>query len=227
KLKQDLIAMVSHDMATPLASVQLSLEFIASKTAAQLTDGDLVLAKKAEKSVAHLIKLVNDLLTVERLESGKIDLVFDEFELLPMLKDAAEILQEFAHSKQVEIKVQFTDQVLTADQDRLKQVVMNFLTNAIKFSPPQGQITVSAVGENTGVKVMVTDQGRGVPKAEQRLIFERFHQVDRSDAREKGGRGLGLAICKALIEGHGGSIGVTSDPPHGSTFWFVVPNIQN
>ncbi len=224
RLKQELIAMVSHDMATPLASVQLALEFIASKTRDELTDGDLLLAKKAEKSVGHLIKLVDDLLTVERLESGKIDLVPETFEIRNLLEEAAYLMEDFANSKQVTIRVGPTELTMNADQSRLKQVVMNFLSNAVKFSPHQGTIDLVASRFADSVRIMVTDQGRGVPKTEHQLIFQRFHQVERDDARQKGGRGLGLAICKALVEGHGGQIGVISENGKGSSFWFSIPN---
>lgn len=224
RLKQELIAMVSHDMATPLASVQLALEFIASKELDELTDGDLSLAKKAEKSVAHLVKLVDDLLTVERLESGKIDLVPEWFTASDLLEESAELMQDLATSKQVTIEVVPTQLQMFGDPSRLKQVVMNFLSNAIKFSPPQAVVSVAAAESNGGVQVSVKDQGRGVPKAQQKLIFQRFHQVEKDDANKKGGRGLGLAICKALIEGHRGQIGVTSENGEGSSFWFIIPN---
>ncbi len=224
RLKQELIAMVSHDMATPLASVQLALEFIASKELDELTEGDLGLAKKAEKSVAHLVKLVDDLLTVERLESGKIDLVPEWFSVCNLLEEAAELMQDFAASKEVQIEVTPTQLNVYGDEGRLKQVVMNFLSNAVKFSPPQGVILVSAAQNDGYVKVSVSDQGRGVPKTEQQLIFQRFHQVEKDDAKKKGGRGLGLAICKALVEGHGGQIGVVSENGNGSSFWFAIPD---
>lgn len=224
RLKQELIAMVSHDMATPLASVQLALEFIASKELDELTEGDLNLAKKAEKSVAHLVKLVDDLLTVERLESGKIDLVPDWFSVYNLLEESADLMQDFAVSKEVTIKVEPTDIELFADESRLKQVVMNFLSNAIKFSPASGVVSVAADSEDGGIRITVSDQGRGVPKTEQQLIFQRFHQVEKDDAKKKGGRGLGLAICKALVEGHGGEIGVLSENDNGSSFWFTIPD---
>ncbi|RTL35615.1 MAG: PAS domain S-box protein [Candidatus Melainabacteria bacterium] len=224
RLKQELIAMVSHDMATPLASVQLALEFIASKELSELTEGDLNLAKKAEKSVAHLVKLVDDLLTVERLESGKIDLVPEWFLAGSLLEESAELLQDFAVSKQVTIECEPTELRVYADQSRLKQVVMNFLSNAIKFSPPDSVVSLSASSTDIGVRFSVVDRGRGVPSSEQQLIFQRFHQVEKDDAKKKGGRGLGLAICKALVEGHGGQIGVISETGKGSTFWFTIPN---
>ncbi|MBS1955320.1 MAG: PAS domain S-box protein [Cyanobacteria bacterium SZAS-4] len=224
RLKQELIAMVSHDMATPLASVQLALEFIASKNLDELTEGDLNLAKKAEKSVGHLVKLVDDLLTVERLESGKIDLVPEWFPVANLLEESADLMQDFATSKEVTLKVQSTDLNLFGDESRLKQVVMNFISNAIKFSPPQGTVALAAVAKDGAIHVSVTDQGRGVPKSEQQLIFQRFHQVEKDDAKKKGGRGLGLAICKALVEGHDGRIGVFSENGNGSSFWFSIPD---
>lgn len=223
RLKQELIAMVSHDMATPLASVQLALEFIASKELKQLTEDDLALAKKADKSVAHLVKLVDDLLTVERLEAGKIDLVSDWFEVDELLVESAELMQDFAASKGIVLKVKKSLLTIYGDQSRLKQVVMNFLSNAIKFSPENGVILLASEFQDNSVMVSVSDQGRGVPKSEQLLIFQRFHQVQKDDATQKGGRGLGLAICKALVEGHHGKIGVVSENGQGSTFWFSIP----
>ena len=132
----------------------------------------------------------------------------------------AELILDF----RITIPAPATETRVVGDLDRLVQVLVNLLSNAVKFSPPAGTVAVEVAERDGYAEVSVRDQGRGVPAHRREAIFERFEQVESSDARQKGGSGLGLAICKAIVEQHGGKIGVSSEPGHGSTFWFRIPS---
>lgn len=243
RMQQYLIAMVSHDLRSPLTSLQGVLTLLAAGAA-----GDLPAAAKekitaAESDLGRLIKLTNDLLDTERLASGQL-------ELHPMRCLLADIVEEAMASvstlaKQHDVKILAADieggkamnTMLEIDPDRIGQVLTNLLTNAIKYSPAGAEVLISAQaapdrGGRELIKVSVIDQGRGVPRAFHASIFEKFKQVQESDSRELGGKGLGLAICKSIVEQHGGTIGVDSPSSRdnkdnkdykGSTFWFELP----
>ncbi|HEY9714321.1 MAG TPA: ATP-binding protein [Chroococcales cyanobacterium] len=223
RLKQELIAMVSHDLATPLSSIQVTLNLLSAGACGQLTERGESLVMRAERSAGQLIKLINDLLTAERFERGKVEIFPEDLDIDKLLSDAINLVADAAGERAVSINCRPTALRITADGERLKQVVTNFLGNAIKFSPANAGIEVRAEDTGEMLEISVSDHGRGVPAKDQKRIFERFEQVDAGDAREKGGRGLGLAICKAIIEQHGGTIGVNSQEGCGSTFWFRVP----
>jgi len=123
----------------------------------------------------------------------------------------------------IRLEIEDGDATVVADAFRVQQVLVNLLSNAVKFSPPHSTVRLGIVTEGTMAKVCVSDSGRGVPETDLRRIFERFRQVEASDSRSKGGTGLGLAIAKAIIEQHGGKIGVESEEGKGSTFWFTLP----
>jgi PAS domain S-box-containing protein len=224
RLRQEIIAMVSHDLATPLSSIQVTLNLLASQAAGPLNDRGMAMVQRAERSAVQLIKMINDLLSVESLEAGKVELFPQSICLQDLLADSCLIVEDAARANQIELSLKPTDIQLAADKDRLKQVVCNLLSNAIKFSPAQSTIEITASSDGVTVLVSVRDWGRGVPKKSQSRIFERFQQVELADGREKGGRGLGLAICKAIVEQHGGQIGVTEpEEGKGSIFWFKIP----
>ncbi|MGH9547935.1 MAG: ATP-binding protein [Terriglobales bacterium] len=224
KLRQEIIAMVSHDLSTPLTSIQITLNLLSTPALGQLNERGLNLVSKAERSTTQLIKLINDLLAVETLESGKVSIYPERINMGELFSHSHHLVEELARSKGVEIDVVPVGNVeIFGDKDRLQQVIVNFLSNAIKFSPEHARVELSAEAGSQCTIVRVKDNGRGVPQKDQERIFERFHQVESSDAREKGGRGLGLAICKAIVTQHGGRIGVTSEEGNGSTFWFEIP----
>ena len=166
--------------------------------------------------------LIEDILDLERLETGKIDLHITSVPIASILRRAMDSLATFG-AQSVRVEAPTVSSAIHADADRIVQVLVNLLSNAVKFSPPGGVVTIAVTADDDWTEFRVTDQGRGVPAVHRRAIFERFRQVDPSDAREKGGAGLGLAICKSIVEQHGGSIGVDSDDSDegaGSTFWF-------
>jgi signal transduction histidine kinase len=166
--------------------------------------------------------LINDILDLERLETGTIELQFAPVPVASIIRRAMESLPASGQRDGITVDAPAVSPVMWADADRIVQVVVNLLSNAVKFSPPGGVVTIGVAPGESWVEFRVTDRGRGVPMAYHRAIFERFRQVETSDAREKGGTGLGLAICKSIIEQHGGTIGVESEEGRGSTFWFRV-----
>jgi signal transduction histidine kinase len=176
-----------------------------------------------------LITLINDLLDLEKMESGMLELRIDKTDLSNILKRSVQAVAGFANHEGIKLVVDPDAELeLDADNDRMVQVVVNLLSNAIKFSPKGETISIDATNLDGFVRVNIRDKGRGVPEHLRESIFERFKQVELSDERKKGGSGLGLAICKAIVERHGGSIGVEpGEGGVGSTFWFTLPVVSS
>ncbi len=223
RLKRDLIAMVSHDLRTPLMSMLISLAMITEGRAGPISDRAKELLQSCETGVERLIALVKSLLDAEKIKSGKMNLDRRQLPLSVIVDSAVDAVAAFASQHEVNIELQTKDMEITADGERIVQVVINLLSNAVKFSPTGGSVKIANVDTAQYVEIRVIDQGRGVPADYKDIIFERFQQVSTTDATEKGGTGLGLPICKAIIEEHGGTIGVESEEGKGSTFWFRLP----
>ena len=223
RLKREFVAMVSHDLRTPLTSLQSTLALIAAGALGQLSERGQRMAKRAEGESVRLINLISDLLFVEKMESGKFDIRLEDVELSDILLQSVEAVRREADAQGIVIETPATEARLSADPDRLVQVLVNLLSNAIKFSPEKAIVNISVKESPDWVELRVSDHGRGIPPEYRDIIFERFAQVEVSDSREKGGTGLGLPICKLIVEGHRGRIGVESANGHGSTFWFRIP----
>ncbi|HEY9784114.1 MAG TPA: HAMP domain-containing sensor histidine kinase, partial [Candidatus Obscuribacterales bacterium] len=157
-----------------------------------------------------MINLINDLLDIEKLEAGQMEMKLKNIPLWPVIEQSVDAVSHFASSHGVTIDAQPCAQAVYGDHDRLIQVVVNLLSNAVKFSPQGASVFVSFDEHDSFVTVNVKDAGRGVPDQYKALIFERFKQVKSEDATEKKGTGLGLPICKMIVESHGGTIGVES-----------------
>jgi signal transduction histidine kinase len=223
KVKKQLISMVSHELRTPLTSVSATLPLLAAGALGELPGPAVRRLTGTESDVNRLISLINDLLDIEKMEAGKLEMRFASTKAQAVLARALMAVCGFAENKGVTITAPESEAVIWADEGRLIQVLVNLLSNAIKFSPPGGTIAVTVNVSPQFVEFRVHDEGRGVPREHQERIFERFAQVQSTDATVKGGTGLGLAISKAIVVQHGGSIGVESLDDQGSTFWFQIP----
>jgi PAS domain S-box-containing protein len=224
KMKQEFVATVSHELRTPLTSIRGSLSLLAGGALGDLPDEAKDVVLIAERNTVRLITLINDILDLERVEAGKLELKVEEFPVAEMIERSLESVRGFAAERGVALTAATTAARVEADRDRLVQVLVNLLSNAVKFSPPGAAVSVSVAEPEASLEIRVRDLGRGVPAHRREAIFGRFEQVESSDARQKGGTGLGLAICKAIVEQHGGKIGVESAPGEGSTFWFRIPS---
>jgi PAS domain S-box-containing protein len=225
RMKQEFVAMVSHDLRTPLTSIQGFLTLLGTGMYGELSPGGLDNLTMADSNVRRLIALINDLLDIEKMESGKLKMDIMDINMGEVFERSTHAVAGFSQQQGVILCVVPTTARLYADPDRLVQVVVNLVSNAVKFSPQGQTVIVSAVESPDFVEVRVADKGRGIPAKFIDSIFERFQQVESSDAKKKGGSGLGLAICKAIVEGHHGSIGVESEEGKGSTFWFRIPRL--
>lgn len=217
--KQEFVAMISHDLRTPLSSVRGFLELLEDGTYGDLSASGLDRAGMALRNVERLLRLINDLLEINKLESGQLELHRQMLPLTGIVQRAVESVHFFAGQHGVQVECGACDVSLFVDGDRLERVLVNLLSNAIKFSPRGQKVSVLAAVTEDSIEINVQDRGRGIPAAHRELIFERFKQVSTTDATQKGGTGLGLAICRAVVEQHGGTIGVNSEEGSGSTFW--------
>lgn len=223
KLKRAFVATVSHELRTPLTSIRGSLTLLNSGAVIQLSGQAKQLVTIAERNTLRLISLINDILDIEKLEAGKLEMQFAAVPLATIIERSFEAVKAFGDQHSVTIQADPASEILFADEQRIIQVLVNLLSNAIKFSPKGETVSVKHWQNNGFVEVHVVDKGRGIPEKYKNLLFERFQQVPDKDAKNKGGTGLGLAICKQIIEQHGGSIGVNSEENKGSTFWFKLP----
>jgi two-component system sensor histidine kinase VicK len=224
RMKDEFISTVSHELRTPLSSVRGALGLLSGGVLADRPDKTRQMLDIAISNSDRLIRLVNDILDLERIGSGKA-------EFQPVMCGIEELLQRAAGLQQTEIpkpdvriSLDASGVNVWADPDRILQALNNLISNAIKFSYPGGKIHLTAknLDEEEAI-IEVSDQGRGVPADKLETIFERFHQVDASDSRALGGTGLGLAICRGIITQHGGRIWATSNPIRGTTFHFTLP----
>lgn len=222
--KQELIAMVSHDLRTPLTSVQASLTLLSEGALGDLTPRVNKEVRVAENNTSRLINLINDLLDIERMEAGKLEMYMIEARVDDIFEQAIDTVGKFAEQQGIAIVAADTNLTVFADADRIVQVLVNLISNAVKFSPRDTTIRLDAMPLNESIiEVTVQDHGRGIPLEQQEAVFQRFQQVSAADAKGRKGTGLGLAICKAIIDGHGGRIGVRSAEGQGSTFFFTLP----
>lgn len=227
KRKQELTSMVAHDLRTPLMSVQGALTLINGGVHGEVPSPADATLKQAETSTGHLIRLINDLLDIEKLEAGKLPMLLAECEVSTLLDRCFDSVSAFAQDHGVDIEVIDFNLRFEADSDRLCQVMINLLSNAIKFSPKGGTVTLKVREVGDEVEFRIIDEGRGVPEEMRTKIFERFQQVEASDGERGKGTGLGLAICKSIVESHYGRIGVdAATTSTGSEFWFIVPKVQ-
>jgi two-component system phosphate regulon sensor histidine kinase PhoR len=223
RTRQEFVANVSHELRTPLSLIKGYVE--------TLRDGALKNPQVAPKfletidrNAERLTLLIEDLLTISELESGRMKLQLDAVSLRPIVEKVLGDFRDRASAKQIELKADVPDLQLRADLDRLEQVLCNLVDNSIKYGRTQGHVTISArSSENAQIEVSIQDDGPGIPPESLERVFERFYRVDKARSREQGGTGLGLSIVKHIVQSHGGRVWVRSQLGQGATFYFTLP----
>jgi signal transduction histidine kinase len=222
RLKTEFVSTVSHELRTPLTAIRGALGLVLAGTTGSVASKTRDLLQIGLQNTERLIRLINDILDVERIESGHLFVRREPCELADILRTTVESLRTVAMEAQVSLVLEAEESaVVTGDPDRLVQVFTNLISNAVRFSPRGEAVTVSLRTTPTSVVVFVTDSGPGIPLEFRRRIFGKFQQADSSGAA--GGAGLGLAIVRAIVERHGGSIRFDSAPGHGTTFITELP----
>jgi signal transduction histidine kinase len=223
KLKSEFIANVSHELRTPLNSILGFADLL--KTAVPADGKGPRYLQNIMRSGNSLLDLINDLLDLAKIEAGKLELRVQPISLGDLFEGLATLLKPLCEPKRLTITHTLAPEVpiIQTDGARLQQVLYNFLSNAIKFSPTDATIEMTALKSDRGVRLSVRDYGPGIDPAVQKLIFEKFRQADQSHTREHGGTGLGLAIARELTALLGGEIGLDSEPGTGATFWCEIP----
>ena len=226
RMKSEFISTASHELRTPLTAIYASLDMLHSGMGGKLPADARELIGISLKSAERLVRLVNDVLDVEKIESRSMAYHRVPQPLLPLVEQAITATQSYADQYQVEFELNAAAEsaVVSVDADRIIQVIVNLLSNAAKFSPAGGAVVHVSVRQLPGaMRVSVKDAGSGIPEAFRDRIFQRFAQVDASDRRQKGGTGLGLNICKSIIVEHQGTIDFVSEAGKGCEFYFDLP----
>lgn len=225
RLKQDFLNSVSHELRTPLTSIRGYTEFLQDEVGGPLCNEHHGFVARIAEGTERLERLVDDLLDFARLEAGAFKLAVRYASLTDKVTEIAASLQPQANSRRVALNLDLpaSSVELSMDPDRIGQVLLNLLGNAIKFTPEGGRLGIRVTPGAEEVRVEVWDTGIGIAPRDQSRLFERFFQVHPSLTRERGGTGLGLPISKSLVEAHGGHIGVESAFGQGTTFWFTLP----
>ena len=225
RLKTEFVSTVSHELRTPLTSIRGSLGLISGGMAGKLPDAAVKLIGIAQSNCERLIRLINDILDIEKIESGKMQLELQPMALMPLMVQAIAANEGYGLANKVSLVLQCDDPALqvNVEADRLTQIVTNLLSNALKFSPTGGTVEVHVAKAGLAVRVEVRDHGPGISDDFRKQIFQKFSQADSSDTREKGGTGLGLNISRALVESMGGTIGFETQLGEGTTFFFELP----
>lgn len=224
RLKSEFVSIVSHELRTPLTSIGGSLKLLLSGTLGELPKPQAQLLDIAARNSDRLVGLINDLLDIEKLELGEMSFDMQTVDLVEVLKQASDANQGYASKFEVRLKAhcQLRRAFVMGDDKRLIQVLTNLISNACKYSPPGGEVTVSLMRLEGRYMLAVRDNGPGIPEEFQKRIFGRFAQADASDTRRRQGTGLGLAISQAIVEKHGGEIGFRTRAGAGTIFWVRI-----
>jgi signal transduction histidine kinase len=224
-LKSDFVSHVSHELRTPLTAIKGAVDLVLREVAGPLTEKQIHYLSRVRSNTQHLAGLINDLLDLSKIESGRIEVKSSRVSLGGLVHEVVEALRPVAAEKVIALEATIREPsiLVWVDRDKINQVLTNLIGNAIKFTPVQGRVTVSASRNgHESVQVSVSDNGPGVPPGEKEKIFAKFYQAAEVNGANSKGTGLGLAISKALVELHGGRIWVESEPGRGSTFSFTL-----
>jgi two-component system, OmpR family, phosphate regulon sensor histidine kinase PhoR len=231
RIRTEFVDNLSHELRTPLSTVRLlteSLSIEAERT--ELPDRVKDTIAKIDVETGHLVQMVNELLDLAKIEQGDEQLRREPVDVYRLAREGIERLGVYAERQEVTLKVEIDDSggdaIVRGDEDRLAQLLVNLVHNAIKFSPAGGEVVVHVRRDVENVVVEIEDHGPGIPAADRNRIFERFYKVDRARSRGRGGTGLGLAIARHIVERHGGHIWVQSEEGVGSRFFFSLPTVD-
>ncbi|HEX9396214.1 MAG TPA: ATP-binding protein [Burkholderiales bacterium] len=225
RMKKEFTSTLSHELRTPLTSIIGSLQLVNSGVLGDIDKDVADLTQVAERNGQRLLDLINDILDIEKIESGKLTLAPEAIRIDEMVRESMVLNKGFADRFKVRLELSGADagHSVNADRKRLLQVMTNLLSNAAKFSPEGGAVEVAISEAGANLRIAVHDRGPGIPESFRSRMFGRFTQADSATTRQKGGTGLGLAICKRLIEMMEGHIGFEDRAGGGSTFWFELP----
>ncbi|MFN6483110.1 MULTISPECIES: response regulator [unclassified Nostoc] len=223
RMKDEFVSVVSHELRTPLTSIHGSLGMLASGLLPSDSEQAKRLLQIATDSSERLVRLINDILDIERIESGKAKMEPEICNIVDLITQAVNVIQPLADKAEVKVSISALSGQVLADSDRIVQTLTNLLSNAIKFSAAGSTVCLGAQQQKDEVLLTVKDTGRGIPADKLESIFERFQQVDSSDSRNHDGTGLGLAICKSIMQQHSGRIWAESVLGEGSTFYVTLP----
>ena len=228
EMKSEFVSVASHELRTPLTTIKNAVQLVLRGKAGEINETQANFLSMAEKNIDRLTNILNSLLDLSRIESGNIGMKFEEFDLTSPIKFILSSLKPQADGKSIHLNMEAPEELppVYGDREKVEQILMNLIGNAIKFTPEGGEISVSPKlpdGEGGMVAISVKDSGIGIPEDQLKKVFEKFYQVEGSLHRSVSGTGLGLAITKGLVEAHQGKIWVESEVGKGSTFTFTLP----
>lgn len=227
RVKDEFLATVSHELRTPLTSIRGALGLLSGNAAGDISGRAKELLTIANLNTQRLLALINDLLDIQKVEAGQMVFAFTPLEVAPLVEHAIAANRTYAEQRRVrfQFRQRLANAWIDADHLRMLQVLNNLLSNAAKFSPDHGTVTIDITRHNGHVRISVTDQGPGIPAQFRAHVFEKFTQADATDARRNGGTGLGLHIAKAIVDRHHGRIGFETESGQGSVFFVDIPEI--
>ncbi|MDX1932033.1 MAG: ATP-binding protein [Capsulimonadales bacterium] len=232
RMKTDFVSTVSHELRTPLTAIKGYVDLMVTGQTGALNSTQTEFLTMVQSSTKRLTSLINDLLDISKIESERIDIKQESVAYLPLVREAVRMMQGEAESKSIRLSVETKGDTegippVLGDGDRITQVLVNFLSNGIKYTPDGGRVTVVVEYADGLMTTCVEDTGIGIDPADQNRLFQKFFRADNSTTRETGGTGLGLAITKAILEKLGGSVWVESQSGKGSKFWFTLPTVDS
>jgi signal transduction histidine kinase len=222
ELKNDLVATVAHEVRTPLTSLRMGIHLVLEEAAGPVTEKQADLLTAAREDCERLQTIVDELLDLSRIQSGRLDLLRARVSIDELVHAAIDATRAAAAERDVELRAELLPGLadVDVDRERAELVLGNLVGNAVRHTPAHAPVVVRVLDEEHVLRIEVLDHGPGVPLEEQSVIFEKHAQLETG---KKGSAGLGLFIVKEIVEAHGGTVGVTSDGVHGSTFWFTLP----
>jgi PAS domain S-box-containing protein len=225
RLKNEFVSTVSHELRTPLTSINGALGLIDGGLAGEIPEKASELIEVARRNGDRLVRLINDILDIEKIESGEMEINFQPLPIMDVIERAVRANGGFASQFGVEVRIKesLPGAEVYAGEDQFMQILTNLISNAVKFSPLGGAVELAVTRTDHSLRVSVTDHGPGIDTEFQPRLFGKFSQADSSDTRRPGGTGLGLNICRGLVEMHGGQIDFTTETGEGTTFYFDLP----